>query len=111
MSSASSLGNELRPGYRRPRNDGGATADRVEIMRHASGSLPFALVLAAAVQAPGAVLPDLSNTNRPLQPGLLSPLLEGAGSVSAAADQAARDQPRVAQRFLNFQNCPTGRRC
>jgi len=81
------------------------------IMRHASGSLPFALVLAAAVQTPGSILPDLSNTTGPLQPGLLAPLLQGVDSAGIASDGAREDQPRVAQRFLNFQNCPTGRRC
>jgi len=80
-------------------------------MRHASGSLPFALVLAAAVQTPGTILPDLSNTTGPLQPGLLSPLLQGSDSAGATAGRAREDQPRVAQRFLNFQNCPTGRKC
>jgi hypothetical protein len=80
-------------------------------MRHASGSLPFALVLAAAVQTPGTILPDLGNTSRPLQAGLLSPLLQGADSAGGGADRASEAQPRVAQRFLNFQNCPTGRRC
>jgi len=78
-------------------------------MRRASGSIPFALALAAAVQTSGAIVPDLSN--RPLQPGVLSPLLQGGAAVGVAGDQATRDQPRLAQRFLNFMNCSSGRRC
>jgi hypothetical protein len=77
-------------------------------MRHANSSLPFALVLAAAVQTPGTILPDMTNTSLSLQPGLLSPLLDRAAAIGS--DQPFGNQ-RVTQRFLNFTNCSSGRRC
>jgi hypothetical protein len=73
-----------------------------------STPLPFALVLAAAVQAPDAGLPDLTDLKSVLQPGALGALvgrLDTRGITSSPDDRdQSKSSKHIAQRFLNFRN-------
>jgi hypothetical protein len=64
-----------------------------------STPLPYALVLAAAVQASDASLPDLSNLKAVLQPGALGGITSSPGNF----DQSNSSR-HLAQKFLNFRN-------
>ena len=77
-------------------------------MNQNSRSLPLAFVLAAAaMHAPGTILPDVAGTGGTLQPGVLSPLMEtatgGGAAIGGNGDRPSSHQ-RTAQRFLNFLN-------
>jgi hypothetical protein len=80
-------------------------------MRYPDRSLPLAFVLAAAVQLPGMVVPEIGGV---LRPGALAPLLERSEAANTPSGQqdAGRSSPhqRAAQRFSNFGNCG-GRSC
>jgi hypothetical protein len=73
-----------------------------------STPLPYALVLAAAIQAPDASLPDLSNLKAVLQPGALGTLVGRVDSGGIASSPRYFDQSKsskhIAQKFLNFRN-------
>ena len=73
-----------------------------------STRLPYALVLAAAVQAPDASLPDFRNLKAVLQPGTLSTLvgrLDTGGIASSPENfDHSKSNRHIAQRFLNFRN-------
>ena len=73
-----------------------------------STPLPYALVLAAAVQASDASLPDFSNLKAVLQPGALGTLvgrLDTGGITSSPGNFDQSNSSRhLAQKFLNFRN-------
>jgi len=73
-----------------------------------STPLPYALVLAAAVQASDASLPDFSNLKAVLQPGalgaLVGPLDTGGITSSPGNFDRSNSSRHLAQKFLNFRN-------
>jgi hypothetical protein len=73
-----------------------------------STPLSYALVLAAAVQAPDASLLDFSNLKAVLQPGTLSILVGrlDTGGITSSPDNfdQSKSNRHIAQRFLNFRN-------
>ena len=73
-----------------------------------STPLPYALVLAAAVQASDASLPDLSNLKAVLQPGALGTLVgrldTGRITSSPCNFDLSNSSQHLAQKFLNFRN-------